>query len=134
MSTLTEQFARDGYVIVEDLLSQEEVQNLKKEIANISRGERGLIKGLESFSLQDSDDYITQKYLCFHFPHKMSDYIRHISVQQPNIVNTLTKIVGPNVKFMQSMFFIKAPGKLGQVCTFIVIPIDINNFTGMASR
>ena len=35
-------------------------------------------------------------------------------MSHPKLTNILTSIVSPNVKTMQSMFFVKAPGKPGQ--------------------
>src|SRR5207302_8225162 len=61
----------------------------------------------------DSDDDVMRRYLCIHFPHKLSPlmlgYVRH-----PRVVEALTTVIGPNVKSMQSMLFIKAAGKPGQ--------------------
>jgi phytanoyl-CoA hydroxylase len=48
-----------------------------------------------------------------HFPHKISALFRDI-VRAPSIVDALTGVIGPNVKMMQSMLFIKAEGKPGQ--------------------
>ena len=39
----------------------------------------------------------------------MTDHLAH-----PTIVDVLTKVIGPDVKCMQSMLFIKASGKPGQ--------------------
>jgi ectoine hydroxylase-related dioxygenase (phytanoyl-CoA dioxygenase family) len=54
-----------------------------------------------------------RRYLCIHFPHKLSDVMRS-AMRNPVIVDALTRVIGPNVKCMQSMLFIKAAGKPGQ--------------------
>jgi phytanoyl-CoA hydroxylase len=56
---------------------------------------------------------VLRRYLCIHFPHKISPLFREIA-RTPSIVDSLTEVIGPNVKMMQSMLFIKAAGKPGQ--------------------
>ncbi len=114
LDTLTEQYKEDGFIIVRGLFNTKEIQELKDEIVAVCRGERGNVKGLEACSPNETEDDFLRKYLCFHHPHKMSDIIRDFSIKHPKIVDTLVQIVGPNVKFMQSMYFIKGPGKPGQ--------------------
>jgi phytanoyl-CoA hydroxylase len=102
-----------GYLIAPALLSHNEIATLKKETAAIFRGERGTIDGLLPVHDNEPDHDILKKYVAIHFPHKISavlhDYLSH-----PRIVSILTGIVGPHVKAMQSMLFVKAPGKKGQ--------------------
>ena len=56
---------------------------------------------------------VLRRYLCIHFPHKISPAM-HDVLAHPALVEVLTRIIGPNVKCMQSMLFIKASGKPGQ--------------------
>ena len=106
-------FQENGYLVVENALSPEEVQGLRQETAQICRGERGRVKGLPPFLPEESDDEVIQRTLCIHFPHKISasmfDFLTH-----PVIVEVLTRAIGPDVKCMQSMLFIKSAGKPGQ--------------------
>jgi phytanoyl-CoA hydroxylase len=106
-------YETSGYLIAPALLSREDIATLKKETAAIFRGERGTIDGLLPVHEGEPDHDILKKYVAIHFPHKISavlhDYLSH-----PRIVSLLTGIVGPNVKAMQSMLFVKAPGKKGQ--------------------
>ena len=107
-------FYRDhGFLIAQDLLSQAEIEEIKSETISIFRGERGLIDGLQQANPQDSESDTLRKYLCIHFPHKLSDtifkYLKH-----RGIAEILQQIISPNVKAMQSMLFVKAPGKPGQ--------------------
>ena len=60
-----------------------------------------------------SDDEMLRRYLCIHFPHKVSTAARR-ALASPRIVEGLTAVIGPNVKAMQSMLFIKIEGKPGQ--------------------
>jgi phytanoyl-CoA hydroxylase len=102
-----------GYLVADNMLSQNEIAELRKETASIFRGERGQIEGLHEVNSADSDADILKKYVAIHFPHKISPVIKNYLFHN-SVVDTLTKIVSPNVKCMQSMLFVKAPGKAGQ--------------------
>lgn len=106
-------FHQNGYLVVKDALSTDEVATLHKETVRICRGKLGKVSGLPQVLPADTDDQVIQRTLCVHFPHKISpvmyDFLAH-----PAIVDTLTQVIGPNVKCMQSMLFIKSAGKPGQ--------------------
>lgn len=102
-----------GYLVAPSLLAPEDIEALKAETAKIFKGERGAIDGLLAKNDIDSDDEVLKKYVAIHFPHKISSLIHQI-LSHKNIVNVLTNLLGPNVKCMQSMLFVKAPGKAGQ--------------------
>lgn len=106
-------FHENGYLIVENALSSTEINELRQETVAICRGERGELKRGYTHTADETDEEVTQKYLCIHFPHKVST-VMHNYLAHPVIVDTLTQIISPNVKCMQSMLFIKAAGKPGQ--------------------
>ena len=56
---------------------------------------------------------VVRRCLCIYFPHKLSDLMRG-TLAHPVVVDALTRLVGPNLKAMQSMLFIKSEGKPGQ--------------------
>ena len=51
--------------------------------------------------------------LAIHFPHKLSPLF-HAALSHPAIVERLTRLIGPDVKAVQSMLFVKPPGSPGQ--------------------
>jgi len=102
----------NGYLIVPDLVSPENIAALKKETVDIFRGNRGKIDGLLDVN-NETDEEVLKKYVAIHFPHKISPLIKKF-LSHKNITKVLSKIVSPNVKCMQSMLFVKAPGKAGQ--------------------
>jgi phytanoyl-CoA hydroxylase len=106
-------FKENGYLVVENGLSPSEIEALRHETTTLCRGDRGAIRGVTRASSTDSDADVLKRYLCIHFPHKLSalmeNYLAH-----PVIVDVLTKVIGADVKCMQSMLFIKAAGKPGQ--------------------
>ena len=103
----------NGYLIVRDAMTLEDLQQLRDEATKVCRGDLGEVRGLMPAEPGESDDDVLRRYLCIHFPHKISEtmlsYLGH-----PSIVEVMTKVIGPNVKCMQSMLFIKASGKPGQ--------------------
>lgn len=106
-------YHEQGYLILPDVLTIDEIEQLRAETLSICRRERGEVRGLPDFEPTDSDDAILKRTLCIHFPHKISDVMLHY-MKHPAIVDALKAIVGPDVKSMQSMLFIKASGKPGQ--------------------
>jgi ectoine hydroxylase-related dioxygenase (phytanoyl-CoA dioxygenase family) len=124
-------FRENGYLVVPDALSLLEVDELRHEALRICRGEFGAIRGLIPAEANESDDEVMRKYLCIHFPHKLSDRMKDYLAQE-TIVRVLTQVIGPNVKAMQSMLFIKAAGKPGQAWhqDEIYIPTRDRSLTG----
>jgi ectoine hydroxylase-related dioxygenase (phytanoyl-CoA dioxygenase family) len=109
---IAEAYRRDGYVACEGLLSPDEVEALRRETAAIVRGERGDIVG-KSPADGRSDDALMAEVIAIHFPHKLSPLMR-AAMTHPKVVDVLTAIIGPDVKSMQTMLFVKAPGQPGQ--------------------
>lgn len=106
-------FKENGYVVVADAFPKAELKELTRETARICRNDAGLIGGISPAEKGLSDEEAMRRVLCIHFPHKLSELF-HQSLSHPSIVDILTKVVGPNVKAMQSMLFVKASGKPGQ--------------------
>ncbi len=106
-------YEENGYLVIPAALTEEELVELREEALLICKGERGEVEGVDLNLLEGSDDDILRHYLCIHFPHKISGVMRKY-LATPTIVQVLAEVVGPNVKCMQSMLFIKPSGKPGQ--------------------
>ncbi len=110
---LARRYAEDGFVVLPDVLDAAALDELRAETLAICSGERGAIDGVQPVAPGAGDDEILSQYVCVHHPHKISDVARrHLAT--PAVVDTLTTVIGPNVKCMQSMLFIKSAGKPGQ--------------------
>ncbi len=103
----------NGYYVCENALSLPEVEALRAETARICAGEAGEVRGALPRLEGQSDDEVLRQYLCIHFPHKISALMVN-ALAHPAVVDVLTSVIGPDVKAMQSMLFIKAAGKPGQ--------------------
>ena len=106
-------YGENGYLVVPDALSLSEVEELRADTISICRGEWGEVGNLPEFDGTETDEEILEQILCIHMIHKISP-VMHRYLSQRTMVDVLTKIIGPNVKCMQSMLFIKAAGKPGQ--------------------
>jgi len=128
----TAQFYEDqGFLVLLNALSGREVDELLTEAVDLCRGKRGRLDlgktaeaktkiGVPSAHVPTpdeleglSDDEVLAQFLCIHNGHKCSPVIMKY-LKCPGIANVLTNMIGPNVKCMQSMFFIKSAGKPGQ--------------------
>lgn len=111
--SLSDFYRENGYLVVPGALSEAELEELRAETLSVCRGERGEVGGFEPTVPGESDEETQRRYLCIHFPHKISSVMEKY-LATPKMLEVLTDIIGPNVKCMQSMLFIKATGKPGQ--------------------
>ncbi len=84
-------YESDGYLIVRSMLADEAVAAPNAETARVA----------------------DPSVLAVHFPHKLSATFRG-ALHHPAMVALLTQLIGPDVKAIQSMLFVKRPGKPGQ--------------------
>jgi len=106
-------YSQRGFVVVPGVLGGAELAAARAEATAICRGEVGEIDGVVRSPSDEDDLTALSRYLCIHFPHKLSPLLLGFG-RLPAVVDALTDVIGPNVKMMQSMLFIKAPGKPGQ--------------------
>ncbi|GAA1863282.1 phytanoyl-CoA dioxygenase family protein [Asanoa iriomotensis] len=110
---LIEQVRVDGYGVLPDALTADEVAAINAEAVRLCRGELGEITRGSVAGDGESDADVLRRYLCVHHPHKLSSVIAR-ALAHHRVVDVLTRVIGPNVKAMQSMLFIKAEGRPGQ--------------------
>jgi phytanoyl-CoA hydroxylase len=107
---LAKDYAKQGYVAVPNLVDASLVARLLDETTAIVAGERGDIPGVVHGAEPEA---ALASVLAVHFPHKVSPLMLEM-LSHPAIVEILTTLIGPDVKAMQSMLFIKNAGKPGQ--------------------
>jgi phytanoyl-CoA hydroxylase len=116
---LAEHYGRNGFALLADALSADEVAAINTEALKLCRGDYGTVgyrhdrERAESAPEAESDEDVLRRYLCIHYPHKVSAAAAD-ALRAPRIADVLTTVIGPNVKAMQSMLFIKSEGKPGQ--------------------
>lgn len=112
-SAAAEFYRANGFLVVEDVFSPAEVAALNADAAAICRGEHGVVGGVDPAASVGTDEEVLARFLCIHFPHKISPVMR-AAMTHPLLVDVLTRLIAPDVKCMQSMLFIKSAGKPGQ--------------------
>ncbi|MFF3030941.1 phytanoyl-CoA dioxygenase family protein [Streptomyces rubiginosohelvolus] len=108
-----EYFREHGFAVLGDALSPAEVAEVNRDAERLCRGEYGRIETARQLTGAESPEELLRQFLCIHHPHKVSD-VAMAAMRHPRVVAALTGIIGPNVKAMQSMLFIKSEGKPGQ--------------------
>jgi len=112
-------FIENGYLVVPNLLSDSEIEELRQDAVTLARGE------YECDNMKPLPDSVTDedaigRILCIHQPHFVSDTIERY-VKHPKICGILSQITAAHlpfwdgsVKCMQSMLFVKPPNFQGQ--------------------
>ncbi len=71
--SVREFYAENGYYVLPDALTPVEVEALRAETTAICSGERGDVDGFEMSVPGESEEDVLRRYLCVHFPHKISE-------------------------------------------------------------
>ena len=121
--SLATDYLRDGFAICPGLVDATTLSALRAETVAIVCGRRGVVDGVTP--REHDDDEALKAVLAIHFPHKLSPLMLEM-LRHPPIVEVLCQLIGPDVKCMQSMLFVKNAGKPGQAWhqdeTFIPTP------------
>src|SRR5699024_10623417 len=108
-----EHYRQYGFAIIDRALDPDELTGITTEAVRLCAGDLGEIGRGEPRRPGASDQDLRRRHLCIHNPHKASEAVA-AALASPRIVRYLTAVIGPNVKAMQSMLFIKSEGKPGQ--------------------
>jgi phytanoyl-CoA hydroxylase len=115
--SLSAAYLRDGFVVAHGLLDAALIERLRDEATAIACGQRGALEGLAAPPAPPDDtaqaEAALKRLLAIHFPHKRSPLLRQ-TAQHPAIARMLQALIGPDVKCMQSMLFVKHAGMPGQ--------------------
>ena len=112
-------FVEQGYLIVPNLITPKELEELKHDTNQIARGHYPN-KSLQPLPADTSDAEVLKNILCIHQPHYISPvmekYVRHTQIC--GVLSQITAAHLPywdgSVKCMQSMLFVKPPNFQGQ--------------------
>lgn len=113
-------FRHDGFLVVRGLVSPEEIAELRRHTEDLMQGQLpeqqahdGGEAELEAPPADLSPDEKAQFFLRIHMLH------RHLELHEryllhPRVLDVLECLIGPDVLAMQTMLFLKPPGKPGQ--------------------
>ena len=112
-------FVENGYLVVPDLVTMPEVEELRRDVVQLARGKYPC-ENIKPMPEQLSEAEVIKNILCIHQPHFVSPVIEKY-VKHPKISGILSQIAAAHIPFwdgsvkcMQSMFFVKPPGFQGQ--------------------
>lgn len=101
-----------GYLVARNAFPRADVEPLLAEATRICRGELGALEGLESASGRDPDEAVLGRYIACHVVHKIAPGFRRL-LRDERLVEVARGLIGPNVKCVHSVLFIKSPGEPG---------------------
>jgi phytanoyl-CoA hydroxylase len=107
-------YHENGYLVVPGLVSADEVEVLRDDATKVCRGIEYPHQRLPPAAAIESDEEVMARYLCIHQPHKISPVLLESGVKHAGMAAALARLIGPDVKCMQSILFIKPPGFQGQ--------------------
>ncbi len=124
-------FRRDGFLVVRNLVSPEQIDELRGHTEDLMQGklpeqqghlmaerdttqDHGVtVQGIEAPPAHLSPDEKAQYFLRIHMLHRQLElherYLLH-----PRVLDVLEVFIGPDVLALQTMLFLKPPGKPGQ--------------------
>ncbi|MBV9850525.1 MAG: phytanoyl-CoA dioxygenase family protein [Armatimonadetes bacterium] len=123
-------FRRNGFLVVPGLVSTEEVAELREHTEDLMQGrlpqqsrqmsERDpnkdggvAVQGLEAPPAHLSPEEKAQYFLRIHMLHRQLE-LHERYMLHPRVLDVLEVLIGPDVLAMQTMLFLKGPGKPGQ--------------------
>ena len=112
-------FVDNGYLVVPNLVTADEIEELKSDTVKIARGGYPC-ENLKPLPANLTDAEVLQSILCIHQPHYISEvmlkYVKHARIC--GVLSQITAAHLPywdgSVKCMQSMLFVKPPNFQGQ--------------------
>lgn len=105
-------FREQGFLVVRNLVPREDVQELRAHTEDLMEG-RVAIPGIEPPVPGLSPEEKAAYYLRIHMLHRVLE-VHERYLLHPRILDVLEALIGPDVLAMQTMLFIKGPGKDGQ--------------------
>ena len=106
-------FTEDGFLIVPQLVSPDEIQELRAHCEEIRSGELTIPGRIEPPAADATPEQVKQHHVRIHqlhFVHELHErYLLH-----PRVLDVLAGVSGPDVMAMQTMLFLKQPGQVGQ--------------------
>ncbi len=103
------QYELDGFLIVEDLLSQPELETIRRRIVDIVEGRTDFPEEHLEFEPNAAQtrqmDNVRKLNNCAQYDQVFLDHARN-----PGILDVVESLLGPDIKLMGDQFFLKPPG------------------------
>ncbi len=108
-------FRRNGFLVVRGLVSPDEVAELREHTEDLMQGKLPAQsqQSLEAPPAHLSPDEKAQYFLRIHMLHRQLE-LHERYMLHPRVLDVLEVLLGPDVLALQTMLFLKGPGKPGQ--------------------
>lgn len=124
-------FRRDGYLVVRDLVPPQDIEELRQHTADLMAGrlpeqrgtrmaERDVTRdrGVSAQGIEAPPEHLSpmekaQYFLRIHMLHRKLE-LHERYMLHPRVLDVLEVLIGPDVLALQTMLFLKPPGKPGQ--------------------
>jgi phytanoyl-CoA hydroxylase len=104
-----QQYREEGYVLVRDVLSPEQVRAMRAEIDRICADAASVERSDDVFDLEDSHTPANPRVRRIKTPHKAAPFFWDL-VRSPAIVDLLKPLLGPNIRLQSSKLNLKSAG------------------------
>jgi chlorinating enzyme len=105
-------YQRNGYLVVRDLVSQNDVEELKQHAMDLFYG-RKVVPGIEPPPPEATEEQLMKRFSRVHMLHRV-DAMSERFLLHPRILDVLEALIGPDVLALQTMLFYNPPGRGGQ--------------------
>ena len=105
-------YQENGFLIVPSLFTAAEMVTLTDDVTRLCRGAYGAVKDLEDSPCDEPEADLLCRYMACHVVHKVLPLARTMLDDQ-RIVDVVAALIGPNVKCIHSVLFLKGPGEPG---------------------
>ncbi|MEQ8965004.1 MAG: phytanoyl-CoA dioxygenase family protein [Azospirillaceae bacterium] len=102
-----DRYRRDGFLLVENALSGDEVAAMRAEIARIVERARGLEEGDDVFEFEDGHSPDAPRVRRIKKPHQVAPFFRDL-LAIPRVIEPVTDLLGPNVRLQSSKLNMKS--------------------------
>jgi ectoine hydroxylase-related dioxygenase (phytanoyl-CoA dioxygenase family) len=102
-------YKENGYLMVPDALTPQEVQELRETVARIVAGASQVTTHTDIYDLEDGHTQAAPKVRRIKTPHKHFDYFQQL-VRHPRLTAILAGLLGPNIRLHGSKLNMKSAG------------------------
>ncbi len=105
-------YRANGFAVVPSLFTAAEMATLAGAATRLCRGAYGGVEGLEDTPPDEPEASLLRRYMACHVVHKALPLTRTMLADR-RIVDVVAALIGPNVKCVHSVLFLKGPGEPG---------------------
>jgi hypothetical protein len=111
---LLKAYNRDGYVLVKNVLNQSAIDTIHNDMVSVFRGKYPNVNGLSPTTATLTDSEVLSGYSGIEHPLKVAEHARELIFSNSQISLALKALIGRNIKYVSSDYWIQGPGEYGR--------------------